>query len=214
MKKAIITGGSCFHQNLFVEQSGKYANFFDKVIYLPNLKNENLDSFDLVVIASRLNPNLLVAESNKILSYLEQGGNVVLFGEFPKIFLPFIRWKDCEENFWWWIHEGADLPLYAVDSSHAIWNFLNIKDCKWHYHGTFLANPRCCNILVNELGESILYKDASHFKGTLYVTSLDPDYHIAQGYIPKAVRFFDQFLRPRAGCCSGTSGSSWPRPGC
>ena len=194
MKKAIITGGSYFHQNLFKELNGKYAEFFDKVIYLPTLHEQNLDSFDLVVIASRLNPHLLVAESHKILSYLEQGGNMVLLGEFPKIFLPFIRWKTCEDNFYWWIHKGADLPLYAVDSSHTIWNFLNVEDCKWHYHGTFMPGTQCCNILVNELGESILYKDAYHFKGTLYITSLDPDYHIAQGFIPKAAKFFDQFL--------------------
>lgn len=195
MKKAIITGGTCFHQNLFTEQNGKYANFFDKTIYLPNIENESLETFELIIIASRLNPDLLVAASHKILSYLEQGGNLVLFGEFPKIFLPFIRWKDCQENFWWWIHKGADLPLYAVDRDHSIWNFLKLDDCRWHYHGTFAPNAQCCNILVNELGESILYKDSYHFKGTLYVTSLDPDYHIALGFIPKAVTFFDNFLR-------------------
>ena len=34
MKKAIITGGSSFHQNFFTNKNGKYKNFFDEKIYL------------------------------------------------------------------------------------------------------------------------------------------------------------------------------------
>lgn len=197
MKTGIITGGTAFHQNLFTNKAGKYANFFDEVLYILDLQEQNLsiNHLDYLLVASRINPNLLMSIGEKLLSYLENGGNLILFGEFPKIFLPYIRWRACEVNFWWWTINGADLPLFAVDKNHSLWKFLEVKECKWHYHGVFYPTKQCEKILVNELGESIIYKDSYHFKGNLYVTSLDPDFHIAQGFMPTTEPFFDKFMQ-------------------
>ncbi|MDE6044099.1 MAG: hypothetical protein K2F85_01090 [Helicobacter sp.] len=195
MKKAIITGGSCFHHGLFNAVNGKFASMFDDRIYLPALHTAELSGFDCVVIASRLNLDFLLQNAQKLEDYLKSGGNIVSFGEVLAPYLPHICFSESEVNFWWWIHEGADLPLYAFEPQHSIWKYLSVKECKWHYHGTYDVDKGCEKILVDELGRSVLYKDSCHFKGTMYVTSLDPDYHIGQGFMPTTIPFLEKFMQ-------------------
>lgn len=195
MKKAIVLGGSCFHHNLFRVHGAKFANYFDERIYLPKLHSKDLKEFNCLFLASRLNAKFLNANSQKLLDYLEEGGNMVILGGVEDNFLPHLDYKQAEVNFWWWIHEGADLPLFAFDEKHKFWDFVELKECKWHYHGTFKTSPECERIVVNEIGENILYKDSFHFKGSLYVSSLDPDFHIGQGFMPITVPFFEKYIR-------------------
>ncbi|MDE7317654.1 MAG: hypothetical protein K2N12_08000 [Helicobacter sp.] len=195
MKKAIITGGSCYHEGLFSAVNGKFALLFDEKIYLPKLHQTDLSGFDCVVIASRLNLEFLMQNAQKFEDYLSNGGNIVSFGEVLEPYLPFVRFSESEVNFWWWIHEGADLPLYAFDESNEIWNFLSLQECKWHYHGVYDVDEGCERILVDEIGRNIMYKDSYHFKGTMYITSLDPDFHIGQGFMPTTIPFLEKFMR-------------------
>ncbi len=194
MKKAIVLGGACFNQNLLKAHNAKFLKYFDEHIYLPKLHNKDLNEFDCVFLASRLNIKFLMQNSQKLLDYLEYGGNLVILGGIEDKFLPFMDYKQSEVNFWWWIHQGADLPLYAFDKKHKFWDFVELNQCKWHYHGVFKTSPECERILVNELGENIFYKDDFHFKGSLYATSLDPDFHIGQGFMPITVPFLENFI--------------------
>ncbi|MCX2683606.1 hypothetical protein OQH60_06970 [Campylobacter sp. MIT 21-1685] len=195
MKKAIILGGSYYHHNLLYSHNKKFLPMFDESIYIPKLHSTDLTAFDCVFLASRLNTKFLVLNSQKLLDYLENGGNLVILGGIEDNFLPHLDYKESEVNFWWWIHEGADLPLFAFDSKQNFWDFINIKECKWHYHGTFKVSKECQRILINEIGENILYKDNFHFKGALYASSLDPDFHIGQGFMPVTIPFFEKFIR-------------------
>ena len=164
MKKAIILGGSCFHQNLLKIHNAQFANYFDESIYLPKLHSKNLKEFDCIFLASRLNAKFLNSNSQKLLDYLEEGGNIVILGGIEDKFLPHLDYKE-------------------------------IKECKWHYHGTFKVSSECERIIVNEIGENILYKDDFHFKGSLYASSLDPDFHIGQGFMPITIPFFEKYIR-------------------
>ncbi len=195
MKKAIVLGGSCFHQNLLKAHNAKFLSHFDESIYLPKLHSKDLRGLDCIFLASRLNARFLNANSQKLLDYLEEGGNIVILGGVEDQFLPHISYEEREVNFWWWIHEGADLPLYAFDLKHEFWDFVTVRECKWHYHGIFKVDAECERIVVNELGETVLYKDDFHFKGSLYATSLDPDFHIGQGFMPVTVPFFEKYIR-------------------
>ncbi|PAF51900.1 hypothetical protein BKH43_01325 [Helicobacter sp. 13S00401-1] len=194
MKNAIITGGQSYHQNFFTNQNGKYKNFFNKRIYILDLEDVELKDFDYLVLSSRLNLSYLFKNKHKLESYLDNGGNIVSFGEIKKPLFRNIHWQDYPTNFWWWVLEGSDLPLYAKDMKHQLFKFLDVDECKWHYHGAFYPPTGSEEILVNEIGESIIYKDTISYKGSLYVTSLDPDYHIGQGFMPKTVPFFDKFM--------------------
>ncbi len=161
LKKAIIVGGSFYHDYLFKACGGKFGEIFDTKIYLPDLYKEDLSSFDYVVISSRLNPKFLMQNANKFLEFINNGGHIVLLGGAEVEFLPHLHYQSSEVNFWWWVHKGADLPLYAFDASHQLWDF-----CKSH-----------------------------HFKGNLYLTSLDPDFHIGQGFMPITIPFFEKYMR-------------------
>ncbi|PAF43437.1 hypothetical protein [Helicobacter sp. 11S03491-1] len=194
LKNAIITGGSCYHQKFFINKNGKYANFFDKRIYLPDLCDTYLDEFDYIVVASRVNPHFLLQNREKIEDYLNHGGHLVVFGEMSKIWLNGVQWRDYAVNFWWWIIPQADLPLYAANPKHPLFKKITPQDAKWHYHGVFYPPKGSENILVNELGESIIYKDNVSFKGNVYITSLDPDFHFGFGFMPKTEYFFDRFM--------------------
>ena len=194
MKKAIIVGGSFYHHYLFQVCEGRFNSIFNHRIYLPNLHKEDLSSFDCVVISSRLNPKFLMQNTDKFLEFIKSGGHIVLLGGAEVEFLPNLYYANTEVNFWWWVHKGADLPLYASDVSHRIWDFLSVDECKWHYHGVFKDNEKYEKILVNEIGEAIICK-SHHFKGNLYLTSLDPDFHIGQGFMPITIPFFEKYMQ-------------------
>ncbi|TQR33701.1 hypothetical protein DMB92_02095 [Campylobacter sp. MIT 99-7217] len=194
MKKAIITSGSSHHQNFFSNKNGKYKDFFDKKIYLPDLEKENLEEFEYIVFASRLHSKFMLANKEKIYTYLENGGHVVFFHDLCKGFFDFISYESRAVNFWWWILPGADLAIYEFNKQDCFWKFLKLEQCKWHYHGVFKHDDKTQKIIVDELGFSILCKDMHHFKGNIYFSALDPDFHLGQGFMPITEPFFDHFM--------------------
>ena len=195
VKKLFITGGSSYHNGFFKNYNEKYMNFFDKVCYIGDLKDIQLKNFDLLVIASRLGTKFLVENKNKINDYLDNGGNLIFFGEDQGVVLDKVKFTPGEVNFWWWLNKqnGADMPLLTSNPNAKIWRYLNISEAKWHYHGTFETNENICNLICDELGRPILYRDGD-FKGVVYISALDPEFHIGQGFMPTTEPFFDKFL--------------------
>lgn len=203
LKNAIITGGGAFHAHFFSNKSAKYANFFSKRLHFLDLGCVDFSEFDYIVIASRLSVSALESHKQKFISYLQNGGHIVSFGEIMGDYLPNIKWIDYPVNFWWWLIEGADMPLYALDTDgtkqdrrtkSGLFSSIDVSVAKWHTHGAFYPPNGATSILVNELDEAIIYKDNS-FKGNLYVTSLDPEFHLGQGFMPTTEPFFDAFMR-------------------
>ena len=106
-------------------------------------------------------------------------------------------------NFWWWLIDGANMPLYALDvngekteekTTQGLFSKIPVSVAKWHCHGAFYPPQNAQKILINELDERIIYKDTS-FKGNLYITSLDPEFHLGQGFMPTTEPFFDAFMQ-------------------
>lgn len=188
LKRAMVVGGTSHHLNLFKNKNAKYQDLFDKVIYQFELENEDLSAYDYVVIGSRCNDEVLVKSKEKLAQFVEQGGHIVSFGGSHGSHLPDVTLNDYPVNFWWWTIEGASMSLFPY-KDHPLFETLNLADCKWHYHGGYIAPEGADKILINEIGESIIYKYKNH-----YITSLDPDYHFGQGFMPKTEVFFDRFL--------------------
>lgn len=203
LKNAIISGGGSFHRYFFTNKNNKYAHFFSHRFYFMDIDSINFEEFDYIVLASRLKPQFLAPHKDKFLSYLQNGGHIISFGEIMGDYLPNIIWKDYPVNFWWWLIQGANMPLYAIESNGSkqevrtqsgLFSKIDVNVAKWHCHGAFYPPINATKILVNELDESIIYKDNS-FKGNLYVTSLDPDFHLGQGFMPTTEPFFDNFMQ-------------------
>lgn len=195
MRAAILYSGISY-QHFFLERDGgKYGGRFEKIIYLPDLKNTDLNQFDYIIVPTRLNQNILMENKEKFADYLQNGGHIIAFGEMPKPWLSAVKWKFYPTNFYWWVNRGADLPLYPASEDHELFRYITVNDAKWHYHGVYLPPSEAEPILVNELGEAIIYVDHASYKGNLYLTTLDPDYHLGQGFIPKTEKFLDGFLK-------------------
>ncbi|MCX2717908.1 hypothetical protein OQH61_09205 [Helicobacter sp. MIT 21-1697] len=203
LKNAIITGGSSFNAHFFSNKNAKYAHFFSHRYHFLDIDSIHFQDFDYIVLASRLNSAYLMPHKQKFIDYLQSGGHIISFGEIEKDYLPNIVWKDYPVNFWWWLIQGADMPLYALESDGSkqegrtksgLFSKMEVSTAKWHYHGAFYPPSNATKILVNELDESIIYKDNS-FKGNLYVTSLDPEFHLGQGFMPTTEPFFDTFMQ-------------------
>lgn len=207
LKNAVITGGMASHQKFFRNKDGKYSQFYDKRVYVAEMEDFCFEDYDYVVLASNLNARFLIPYKEKIMAYLQNGGHIVSLGDSMKEYLPNIKWQSYPTNFWWWRIEGADLPLYAVESldggktfvkqtkgtKEGLFSKIDVRVAKWHYHGGFYPPAQSQSILVNELDEAIIYKDLS-FKGNLYVMALDPDYHFGQGFMPTTEPFFDALM--------------------
>lgn len=202
LNNAIITGGGAFHAHFFSNKNAKYANFFKNRYHFLDIASMDFNDFDYIVLASRLNVNYLKAHKQKFLDFLNNGGHIVSFGEIEGDYLPNIIWKDYPVNFWWWLIDGADMPLYAVEldgtkqtkrTKSGLFSTIDVNVAKWHCHGAFYPPKNATKILINELDEAVIYKDNS-FEGNLYITSLDPDFHLGQGFMPTTEPFFDAFM--------------------
>lgn len=207
LKKAIITGGVAFHQKFFQNKNGKYSKMFDRRVYVADMQDFKFADYDLVIIASGLNIKFLIPYKEEILEYLENGGHILSLGDSSEEYLPNIKWVNYPTNFWWWRIEGADMPLYAIESldggktyikqsqstKEGLFSKIDVSVAKWHCHGAYLPPENSESILVNEMDEAIIYKDTT-FKGNLYVMSLDPDYHFGQGFMPTTEPFFDVLM--------------------
>ena len=207
LKKAIITGGAAFHQKFFKNKDGKYSNMFNKRVYVADMEDFCFEDYDYVVIASGLNIRFLIPHKERIMNYLRNGGHIVSLGDSSDKYLPNIKWMNYPTNFWWWRIEGADMPLYALETTdggktlikqpvntrEGLFSKIKVSVAKWHCHGAFLPPENADSILVNEMDEAIIYKDKS-FPGNLYVMSLDPDYHFGQGFMPTTEPFFDALM--------------------
>ena len=193
LKNAIITGGASYERNFFYNKDAKYAHFFDERIYHKDALVADFSGLDYIVLASRANPRFLLPCKEKFLDFLQKGGSIVSFGEITQGYLPNIAWKEYGVNFWWWLSQGADMSFEIGEYGQSLFSKMELFTAKWHYHGAFYPPKDSQMILANELGEAIIYKDISH-KGGLYVTSLDPDFHLGQGFMPKTEPFFDNFM--------------------
>ena len=207
LRKAFLTGGVAFHQKFFQNKKQKYSNLFERRVYVADMQDFKFADYDLVVLASGLNIKFLIPYKEEILAYLKSGGNILSLGDSSKEYLPNIHRINYPTNFWWWTIEGADMPLYALESfdggksyvkqekstREGLFSKINVNVAKWHCHGAYLPPEKAENILVNEMDEAIIYKDTT-FTGNLYIMSLDPDYHLGQGFMPTTEPFFDALM--------------------
>lgn len=192
---AAVYGGSAHHYRALTQD--KYAKYLDGgLLYLPELAEVDLTRYEALLIPERLHRGLLEKAASRILELLDAGGTVVSFsgGEPVPEFLPGVRWKHSPTNYWWWLKRGASLGLGSPAPSHSLFDYLQLSDCTWHYHGV-LDPPRGAEVLVTlPSGQALLYVDRVSTAGTLIVSTLDPISHYGSYFMPATERFLDGFL--------------------
>lgn len=188
-KIAVIYSGHAPHYRTFHEP--KFAQYIEKLIYLPEFENTDLTPFDVLIVPSQLNLNLLLKSSHKIREFANSGKTVVALGPQPWEWIPNQKWEHRPTNFWWWLEENADSGLMVKNENHPFFDYFTLEDCTWHQHGVFWPPSNTKTLISTIDNGSVLYIDEVSTNGTWIITTLDPDYHFGSYFMPSAERFLE-----------------------
>lgn len=188
-KIAVIYSGHAPHYRTFNEP--KFAQYIEKLIYLPEFENTDLTEFDVLIVPSQLNSNLLLKSAEKIRKFADDGKIVVALGPQPWPWLPNQKWEHRATNFWWWLEENADSGLRIKNENHPFFDYFTLEDCTWHQHGVFWPPANTKTLISTKDNGSVLYIDDVSTNGTWIITTLDPDYHFGSYFMPSAERFLE-----------------------
>lgn len=192
-KIAALYAGSSYQNRSWNEP--KYKKYIADVLYIPDLQDDSLDGFDVVLVPSRLHLSLLARIRPLLDRFSARGGIVVMF--WPQAHeqaAPNQRWEYRPTNYWWWLDPQESIGYVVRRPEHNLFQYVKPEDCIWHYHGMFHP-PEGADVLVT-LGDegAILYVDKVTSKGTWIVMSLDPEFHYGSYFMPATERFLDGFM--------------------
>lgn len=190
---AVYNGSAPHHRTL---NEPKYRRWLSEIIYLPDIPETDLSSFDGLLLPERSHSGKLNAAAEPMLEFLERGRCIIAFGggEHPPKWLPGIKWEHRPTNFWWWLDPGAESGVRFARPDHDLSNYIGEADATWHYHG-LLHPPEGAEPLITLRNEgSLLYIDRMSTPGTLLISTLDPISHFGSYFMPATERFLDGFL--------------------
>lgn len=190
---AVYNGSAPHHRTL---NEPKYRRWLSDIIYLPDLPNADLSSFDGLLIPERSHRGKLNDASQQVLAYLDSGGCVLVFGggEHPPSWVPGMKWEHRPTNFWWWLEPDADNGVRIARPDHSLFNHIGLEDATWHYHGVLHPSEGAETLISLRDEGALLYIDRVSTPGTLLVSTLDPISHYGSYFMPATERFLDGFL--------------------
>lgn len=187
--------GTSYHERTAAD--GRFASRLARTVYLPELRPADLEGLDVVVLADRLHPGLLVRHAPTLVGFADAGGTLVVLGNNEvHTWLGDVGWEGRPTNFWWW-REGEDPRIRARHPEHPLWRVAREADLVWHFHGVLRPPAGATPLLVVEEdgGEGVLfYDDSVSTAGRLVVSTLDPVYHHGSNFMPAATRCLDVLL--------------------
>lgn len=193
---AYLVGGHWFEQSVLARDP--YASALDP-LYLPDLAADALARYHAAIVGSRPDADVIAERCPALLDFWRDGGDLVVLDQPPHDWLPETTHEARETNFWWWKEPGADLPLESPGLGHPVLAGLEHEDVKWHYHGVYWPRAAAEKLVTTPDGGAVLYVDREPGSGLLVATTMDPDYHTGQGFIPKA----EELLRRLVGWAQG-----------
>ena len=196
---ATYNGSASQHRAL---HEPKYRRWLDRLVYLPDLAEADLDDLDGLLVTERLHRAKFNAAAGRVLGVLERGATVIfLLGGPPPEWLPGPpRWEArfrSEQGNWmptWFLHPGDGLGLRAADPEHPFLRRVPVENATWHHHGVLWPPEGAEPVIVTRDGASVIYIDRVSTPGTLLVATLDPIYHYGSYFMPACERFLDGFL--------------------
>lgn len=190
---AFVDAGTYYHHATLNDP--RFSHYFDRVIYAPNLLAEDWSDVDILFVASRQDPQHLIAVKDKLIEFLNEGKTVVALGEsHSEQWLPNVSWQPREVNFWWWLEENADSQLRCVDEQYDLWRYISLAAATWHQHGYFNVPELAVSVINHAEGGSIFYDDRVTTNGRMILTTLDPCYHHGSYFMPATTDFLVGFL--------------------
>jgi len=169
MKIAVIDGG--LHHPLVVDAISREVS----IIPVRDLPATNIMMFDMILILSLTDENALMQCRTILNVFINLGGVIVVLG-----------YRAFKNN---WLSQSGFRPtaisnstsrLEDDDSKHIFGSVMKIEKSGIHAHGYLESYSSEAKILSKDIiGNAHTAIFRQNGKGTLFVTTLDPDFHIA-----------------------------------
>lgn len=96
---AMLDAGTYYHHRTLHTPS--LAPYLDRALYLPELDDAALADCDALIVSCRSNPDLLMAQRERLARFLASGKTLVAMGETASHrWLEGVSWTPCEVNCW------------------------------------------------------------------------------------------------------------------
>ena len=191
VKLAGVYSGISYQHGLFFREG-----YNKKMAIIPvcTFSSTNLLEYDVLVFPRGTDEEVIYQAKDKVKDFLNRGRVLISFGEVSKNWIPGCRWGGVIPE------DDGPLQICKTDSDKAqkslkhddlllIFKGLSSDDLHWHKgatgwccHGHLLPPKNAEIMVVNTLGNSMMYIDRESTKGTILVTSqLDAICHAFHG---------------------------------
>ena len=176
-----------------------YSHWIDDLIYVHELPKINLNQYAAVIIACHTNGEFIAQHAEQINQYVRDGGFLIAFpvrGIDQWLDVVDVKWEDKRIEDWlWWTKADGYIELYQPTRDHSLFDFVNIEDMKWHWHGVFACGHTGLSLLNTENAHDSLIVDFPNLpnNGIGLLPTLDPHSHNGQRFMPAATRFVTGF---------------------
>lgn len=197
-KIAVVYSGLHFHHDLFTRP--EYDDM--ELVYIRRLARTDLSRYRVLIIPRETNQEILYAQREQIITYLESGGTVLSFGEVILPWVPGLVWhkalpevrypEDAAERYDRGYVQTENLVI--EEPENPLFEGITIEDMRWHYHGVFVPTAGQRTLLSDGKDNAVILLDESSFAGTLLATTLDPEEHAGFGAVTITERFLERCM--------------------
>ena len=165
----ILNAGSNLRKAFYTQD----ATFVE--LPLGELAWRDLKRYDILVVPSWSDQDLLNDYRHKLSKFIRQGGVLVQFGCHSVRWFSFIDWVDAQS-------ESITPAAEALDSLFA---GVNLRYLQWHpefvAHGFFRAKHEEARVLARDNEGQPVIVAINHGRGLGLFLTLDPDFHLVTG---------------------------------
>jgi hypothetical protein len=194
----VVYSGLHFHYDLFTRS--EYGDM--ELIYIRRLGKTDLSRYNALIVPRESNQEVLFAEREKLVYFLERGGMVFTFGEVILPWLPGLSWKKVlpavclpeDANIRYKTGDVVTDNLVIEEEGHPLFEGITLDDLRWHYHGVFSPHPGQRVLLSDGRGNAVILLDEDSFTGKVVATTLDPEEHSGFGEVMITERFLGRCI--------------------
>lgn len=184
---------------LFIESGQQHDKIINQLEYknlkkisIIDLPNVNLMKYDIMIVPSFSNQDVLSRIKSKIENFICYGGILVIFR------------ASTGKNDWiplctYFPRHLEKVKFVNTDTKAAkiIFNGLSLEENVFKFHNKFIAhgyftsdNKNCLPLITGEKDEIVMgIIQADRWKGKMLITTLDPDHHSVSGYPKEGMEF-------------------------
>lgn len=194
-KIAILDNGTAY--NIVALHTQPFKKYFEKVIYLPKIKKEDLQNIDTLIVTCLSNIDFLIKNKDMFLEFLASGKTLVVMGRNePYKWLPDIQGQDLPFNYWWWLDQNNSIDFKQDIKEHQFFEYVNFEDMIWHFHDGYKVPKGGVSLVSHKEQDVSIYFEMENYQGgNLIITSLDPFFHHGSSFMPNSSVFGEKLLK-------------------